>query len=184
MIALVVTGLVVSLAYATTQAGLDTASRLGLHRDVVEREMAVRALITDALRHQVDGQRGGGEVFALSDRVAANGTSADSLRLTTRGVVAPLGASAPWSVSIWLVGDTLLVEGHPIDETTGAVPLMARLGGVVQFDAQLLGRGLAASWRGAWPERDVAPDAIALTLQRSAAAPVTIVVRRGLERAP
>lgn len=184
MIALVVTGLVVTLAYATTQAGFDVEARLDRHRDAGERDVALRAILTDALRHQVDGTRGGDEVFAIADRAAANGASADSLQLTTRGMVAPLGASAQWSVSLWLSGDTLQLEGRPLDAASDAVPVTARLTGVQQFDVQALGRGLAAAWRGDWPEPDVAPDAIALSVRRAERAPLSIVVRRGLERAP
>lgn len=184
MLALVLTGLVVTLAYATTQAGFDVESRLDRHRDRGERDVALRAILTDALRHQVEGTRGGGEVFTIADRTASTGASADSLHLTTRGMVAPLGASAPWSVSVWLAGDTLHVEGHPIDGAADAVPVTARLAGVSQFDVQALGRGLASAWRGDWPEVDVAPDAMALSVGRAELAPLSIVVRRGLERAP
>ncbi len=184
MIALVVTGLVVSLAYATTQAGVDVEGRLLHHRDGEERAVAFRSLLTDALRHQVGGLRGGGAVFALADRVTATGTNADSLHLVTRGVVAPLGASAAWDVSIWLAGDTLQLEGHPVDAASDAVPIRARLGGVQQFDVQVLGRGLAAAWQEQWPEPDLAPDAIALTVRHGDVAPLALVVRRGLERAP
>lgn len=184
MIALVITGVVVTLAYATTQAGFDVESRLDRHRDLGERDVALRAILTDALRHQVDGTRGGEAVFTVVDRAAANGASADSLQLTTRGMVTPLGASAPWVVSVWRSGDTLQLAGHPLDGASDAVPVTARLTGVQQFDVQALGRGLAAAWRGDWPEPDVAPDAIALSVGRADSAPLSIVVRRGLERAP
>jgi prepilin-type N-terminal cleavage/methylation domain-containing protein len=184
MVSIVVTGLVVSLAYAATQAGFDTESRLIQHRAGSEREVAVRALLTDALRHQVDGVRGGEAVFALVDRSAVDGSSADSLHLVTRGIVAPLGTSRVWSLSAWRTGDTLQVEAHAVGADASAPPLHARLGGVRAFDVEALGRGLASSWRGDWPDDDVSPDAVALTLAHAEGAPTRIVVRRGLERAP
>ncbi len=189
MVALVVTGLVVSLAYGAAQAGFETQARLDGHRDGEEREGAMRALLVDALRHEVEGVRGGDQVFALTDRVAPDGSGADSLRITTRGVVAPLGSSAAWSVSVWLAGDTLQLLALPLPgagTATGdaGIPVSARLGGVRAFDVRALGRGPAAEWTTAWPEGDVSPDAVSLTLQHAEGAPTRLVVRRGLERAP
>jgi prepilin-type N-terminal cleavage/methylation domain-containing protein len=181
MVALVVTGLVVSLAYGAAQAGFDTEDRLDAHRAGQERAAAMRTLLADALRHQVEGVRGGDEVFALTDRVAPGGGSADSLCLTTRGMVAPLGGSEAWNVSLWLAGDTLQLLARPL---AGGVPVEARLGKVRTFDVQALGRGLAAGWSGTWPDGDVAPDAVSLTLGHAALSPSRLVVRRGLERAP
>lgn len=181
MVALVVTGLVVSLAYGAAQAGFDTEDRLDAHRAGQERAAAMRTLLADALRHQVEGVRGGDEVFALTDRVASGGGSADSLRLATRGLVAPLGGSATWNVSVWLAGDTLRLSARPL---AGGVPVEAWQGEVRSFDVQALGRGLSAEWSGTWPDGDVAPDAVSLTLGHASLSPSRLVVRRGLERAP
>lgn len=181
MVALVVTGLVVSLAYGAAQAGFDTEERLEAHRAGDEREGAMRALLVDALRHQVEGVRGGDEVFVLADRIAPGGGHADSLRLTTLGMLAPLGSSEAWTVSVWLAGDTLQLWALPL---SGGVPVEARLGGVRTFDAQALGRGIAVPWVSTWPDADVSPDAVSLTLGHAVGAPVRMVVRRNLERAP
>lgn len=181
MVALVVTGLVVSLAYGAMQAGFDTEGRLDAHRAGEEREGAMRALLVDALRHQVAGVRGGDEVFALVDRAATGGASVDSLRLTTRGVATPLGSSEAWRVALWLAGDTLQLRAVSLP---GGVPVEARLGGVRAFDVQALGRGLASPWTNVWLEGDVAPDAIALSLVHADGTTSRLVVRRGLERSP
>lgn len=189
MVALVVSGLVVTLAYATTQAGFDTESRLEAHRDGAERVTAIRALLGDALRHQEEGLRGGAVVFSLTDRVATDGSDADSLAFRSRGLVAPYGTGIAWQVALWRSHDTLHVEARPSEGGTadgreGGVPLVATLTGVTGVDVQVLGRGLAAAWSGQWPEGDVSPDAVSLLVRRGDAPPLQLLTRRGLERAP
>ncbi len=184
MVSLVITGLVTSLAYAALQAGFDTDARIAAHRDGAGREAVVRALVSDVLRHQVEGVRGGDDVFVLIDRSRSDGAAADSLRVTTRGVVAPLGASAPWTVDIWLSADTLRVEGYPLALDATIPPLSMRLFGVAGFDVRALGRGLAAVWTSSWPESDVSPDAFAISMARAGMPPSSLTVRRGLERSP
>lgn len=187
MVSLVVTGVVAAMAYAAAQAGFDTDARLQRHREAAGGATVIRALIADALRHQVEGIRGGGEIFRLTDRAAADGTPADSLQLTTRGLASPLGAGAPWLVTLWRRGDTLHLQARPLDDVAGAgrsSPIVAEMGGVRGVDVQLLGRGLAAAWRPDWPEGDVAPDAVALTVAHADRPATRLVVRRGLERAP
>jgi len=180
----VVTGLVASLAYAALQAGFDTDARVTAHESGIGRDAVVRALLSDVLRHQVEGVRGGDDVFSLADRWRSDGGAADSLRVTSRGVVAPLGASAPWSVAIWRSGDTLRVEGQPLDQSAATPPMSMRLLGITHFDVRALGRGLAAVWASTWPEADVSPDAVAISVTRAGTPPSTLIVRRGLERSP
>ncbi|MCC6769871.1 MAG: prepilin-type N-terminal cleavage/methylation domain-containing protein [Gemmatimonadaceae bacterium] len=184
MVSLVITGLVTTLAYAALQAGFDADQRLAAHRAGAGRQAVVRALLADVLRHEVEGVRGGDEVFALIDRVRADGAAADSLRVTTRGVVAPLGASAPWTVAIWLSADTLRIEGQPLAHESTTPPLSMRLPGVTALDVSALGRGLAAAWMSSWPEADVSPDAFAISMVRAGTSPSSLIVRRGLERSP
>ena len=185
MISIVVTGLVSSLAFAAAQAGFDTDARLEAYRLKGEREGVVRAFLFDALRHSVEGVRGGSAIFVLVDRAGLDGRAADSVQVVTRGVLSPLGTSEAWRVTAWLVGDTLQLEAHADGASApGSPPLTMRLGGVAAFDVQLLGRGLGARWRGDWPDADVSPEAMSLTLGRDDGAPARIVVRRSLERAP
>jgi prepilin-type N-terminal cleavage/methylation domain-containing protein len=192
LVGLVVTGMVAALAYAASSAGLATQAQLERHREGEGNDAVVRAILTDALRHQVGGVRGGQAVFAIADRVANDGSAADSLHLTTRGVQAPLGARAAWTVDAWREGDALLVEAHPIayqvplsgEASAPLAPVRARLDGVRGFDVRLLGRGPVAAWRADWVENDVAPDAVALTFLHTERAGSRLLVRRGLERAP
>ncbi|MEP7380767.1 MAG: prepilin-type N-terminal cleavage/methylation domain-containing protein [Gemmatimonadota bacterium] len=185
MIALMVSGMVATLAYAAAQAGFDTDARVSTYRDGVARDGVVRAILTDALRHQVDGVRGGATVFTLTDRSDADGRAADSLDVVTRGVAAPLGASATWRLSVWRAGDTLRIEGSSLDGAAAdRPPFSMRLDGVIAFEVRTLGRGLSARWQAQWRDDDVAPDAFALLFARRDEHPEPLVVRRGLERAP
>ena len=185
LVALVVTGLVVTLAYGTAQAGFDTDARLASYRDTSESDAVVQTLLFDALRHAVDGVRGGDAVFDLTDRQLADGTPNDSLRFSTRGVVPPLGTSGAWSVSVWSSDEGLHLSAVPESAAPSPLsPVRAHLAGVRGFDVRIIGRGLAARWSDRWTDRDVAPDAVSYALVYGEGLGPRTVVRRGLERAP
>lgn len=192
LVTLAITGMVAALAYAASDAGLAVQAQLDRLRDGDGRDAVVRALLADAVRHQVPGVRGGAAVFGVADRVAADGSPADSLYLTTRGVQVPLGASAAWRVDAWRRGDTLHLAAAPLaevgtpagDGATPLAPVRATLAGIRGFDVQVLGRGPVAAWRPDWPDGDLSPDALALTLRYADRPASRLLVRRGLERAP
>ena len=100
VIALVITGLVVTLAYAAVQGGLDTRDRLARQREQREALVTVRAMIRDALRHALPGVPGGPEVFSLVSRATPAGLASDSVTFLTRGVAAPYGTSVAWRVTV------------------------------------------------------------------------------------
>jgi prepilin-type N-terminal cleavage/methylation domain-containing protein len=186
MVALVVTSLVVSLAYAALRAGLDTGARVGAHRDGSEAAVSIRALASDALRHSVEGIRGGADVFQLSDRVGADGTPSDSLRFVSRGVEPPFGSSAPWLVTLWHSDDRVSLLAVPVDAARGVQPIRASLRGVRGLDVQALGRSSIASWSPTWSEPSIAPEAVRLAIPGGdgESLGIPLVVRTGLERTP
>jgi len=187
VVALTVTGLVIALGYAASQAGLDTEARLASYREGGERALVIRSLLSDALRHQVEGLRGGEQVFMLTNRSTSDGRPADSLQLTTKGVMPPLGASVPWIVAVWWANDSLHLAGRAA--TAGTSALRASLPHVAAFDVRVLGRGLAATWDEVWDTGDVAPEAVSWEVRPGPGASPSVhagrmVVRRSLERAP
>jgi prepilin-type N-terminal cleavage/methylation domain-containing protein len=190
MIAVVVTGIVVALAYSTAQAGFDIDRRLARHRAGADAETTMRSMLDDALRHALPGLRGGEAVFSLADRAFATGVPNDSLRFLTRGVLPPLGTSAAWVVTVSVDGDGLSFDARPASVLDEEAPVAAHLAGVRGLDVRALGAGAGTAWRRAWEETDVAPDAVSLTFIRGNAAKSargageapSLVARLGLER--
>ena len=191
IVALVIMGLVVSLAYASAQAGFDTERRLEHHRSAGEAEVTTRALLVDALRHTIPGVRGGPPVFEL---VRGAGVSGDSVVFLTRGIIPPLGTSATWKVTVAAGPHGLRLQALPQDTRTDAASrshdtagtLSAELPDVASLDVRVLGRGSSAAWSEEWTDAGVAPQAVRLTFLSPAGAAIgaPIVVRLGLERVP
>ena len=183
LVALVVTGLVVALAYAALQGGLDTRERLARHRSERESAVALREMIRDALRHAIPGVAGGPAVFTLVDRLGGGGGAADSLEFLTRGIVEPFGTSGAWRASVSVDGDGLHFSARP--EVGSAAPVVvASAVGVRDLDVRALGRGAAAEWVGAWTDAGVAPQAVMLAMAGPAGPAPPLVTRLGLERQP
>ncbi len=180
MVALVVTGLIVSVAWSTVQAGFDTEERLALTRAGEEREAVARSIIAAALRHALSGTIGGAPVFELGDGDGAS----DNLRFRTRGIVEPFGASGVWEVVLVPSERGLLVTGHPVAE--GAMPFTSRLPRISAIDVAVKGRGFREGWMATWPTVDRSPVAVRITFRDEdgleALAP--LVVRVGLEGNP
>lgn len=192
MVALVVTGLVVTLAYSTAQAGLDTGNHLTMARERDERAQVFRATLTDALRHAVKGVRGGVPVFSLSHRSGANGARIDSLSFDTRGVQQPLGASGVWRVAVWGDGSGVHLLGEPLEqggEGGSGAPIRIRVGTASSLSIEVLGRTNDSVWSDEWSDASLTPDAVAFTLGDEGSSlgnglRARTVVRVGLERAP
>lgn len=182
LVSLVVSGLVVSLAYASLQGGLDTRERLQRHRQDAEAMLALRAMLLEALRHAVPGVAGGPETFMLADRTGPAGP-ADSLAFLTRGIVSPWGTSAAWRVSLSVDVGGLLFVAHP-SGASGTAPVLARVPSVRGLDIRALGRGPLATWATTWPDAALGPQAVTVTITTADQAPMAIVARMSLERAP
>jgi len=185
MVALVVTGLVVSLAYVAAQAGFDTDDRIARARDGAESETVGRALIADALRHALPGIRGGPPVFELADARADGGEGSDSLRFLTRGIAPPHGTSGAWEM--WLAPGSrgLLVRARPVEDAAAPV-VQAELPNVKAIDVRVLSRDSRDGWLSAWNDTERSPVAVSLAFLdrngRVIGAP--LVVRVGLEGNP
>src|SRR2546427_12079374 len=67
MVAIVLTSLVVLLAYAAAQVSFDARARLGANLRTLQGARAVRALLQDALRNARTPQRQGDAGFTLKD---------------------------------------------------------------------------------------------------------------------
>ena len=119
MVALVVTGVVVLLAYGVARAGADTEARLARADAEGRATLAARTLLHGALRHAADGASEIDTVFVLDAAVDARGRHVDRLRFASYGVVPPLGAGARWAVSAEVRAAGLELLAVPADGRAG-----------------------------------------------------------------
>jgi prepilin-type N-terminal cleavage/methylation domain-containing protein len=184
MVAIVVTGLVVTLAYGALRAGTDVQDSLERFRRGTESETIARALLTDAVRHALPGARGGAEVFVLENGIDVTGRPSDRLRFLTRGVVSPLGTSAAWDVSIGSDTLGLFIVARSTEDESQRV--QARLRDVSGMDVALLPHGFRASWTDRWEDTDRSPVAVHVTFASRAGDRVIapFVARVGFGGAP
>lgn len=182
MLALVISSVVITLAYGTVRAGTDTGERAGRVRAGVQARAAARALLVDALRHALPGVTGGSAVFELTDSTGADGLPHDVLRFVTRGVLPPFGSGDAWSVRV-LVDSTVVVDAIA-EAPRGAGRYHAALAAASGLDIRVLPYGAGAPWRDVWDDAGRRPKAVSLSFVgadgRGDGPP--LVVRLGLER--
>src|SRR3712207_3074218 len=89
MIVIVITSIIALLAYGSARGAFDTDERLARARADVEGAGAMRALVSDALRHAVPAVSDDQLAFELERGVAASGLPADRVRFVSRGVAQP-----------------------------------------------------------------------------------------------
>lgn len=179
MVALVVTGLVASMAYATVQAGFDTTDRLAAAQRGAEREIVARAMLSRAVRHAVTGTIGGRPVFVLQNQPLG-----DALAFQTRGIAEPNGASDVWEVALRSDANGLRFDGHATNDP--ARSFSATLSRVQRVDIRVRGRDVRDGWFEDWPFVDRSPVAVTIAFLDASGRPVgaTLVARVGLEGNP
>lgn len=182
VISLVITGLVVTLAYAAVQGGMDTRDRLARQREQREALVTVRGMLRDALRHALPGVPGGSDVFSLVSRTTPAGWPIDSVTFLTRGVIAPYGTSAAWRVTVSVDSAGLHVLAVPAEG--GADVIAAVVTGVTGLDVQATGRGMVTTWMNDWNEPSVAPQGATFSFTDARGSTQPLVARLSLERVP
>jgi prepilin-type N-terminal cleavage/methylation domain-containing protein len=179
MVALVVTGLVVSIAYASVQAGFETSDRLAAAQSGTERELIARAMLSRAIRHAVPGALGGQPVFLLRNQPLG-----DELAFRTRGVAEPNGASEVWEVGLISDAEGLRVTGHAADDPSQS--FSALLPRIQRVDVRVRGRDFRDGWFEDWPFVDRSPVAVTIAFLDASGRPLgaPLVARVGLEGNP
>lgn len=155
LVALVVTGIVVTLAYGTLRAGLDTSARLDDRRARAEALTAWRALLGDALRHVERGVADDDTVFAVATDVRG-----DALRLVTRGIAPPQGAGERWWLTLAPTPDGVRLDAVP--ERAGA-PVHVLLRDARALRVTVLPYA-GSAWSRGWARPSAAPAAVAVRL--------------------
>ncbi|MES3033944.1 MAG: prepilin-type N-terminal cleavage/methylation domain-containing protein [Gemmatimonadota bacterium] len=153
MVALLIGGVVVLLAYSTLTAGLDVQQRVATARESDASASALRAMLGDAIRHAVPGDAESPRGLHLTR--GADGQPA--LSLVTRGVDAPMGGSGAWQVLLATDTSGLTLSARSRDGSRGVLRLSSR--GTRRLDVRFL--PIASSeWRAQWDDATRLPDAV------------------------
>mgnify|MGYP001810169263 CR=1 FL=1 len=166
MVALLVTALVVGLGYATLGSAMDTQDRTSAVRDAATSQAAARALLTDALRHVVDGRAIDSEGWHATP--ATDGTTA-RLAFVSRGLVSPLGASGRWQVVVAPHEGALWLSAESLD--AAAPRLAVRLPNTTAMRLRFRSR-TDAGWVSRWDDATRVPLAIEVQWLDAAGQPV------------
>jgi prepilin-type N-terminal cleavage/methylation domain-containing protein len=187
VVALVVTGVVALLAYATLQAGLDTSERVERADATLSGHAVARSLLIDALRHLPEGGGAAFEapLFILEDRTSRSGLPADVLTFVSHGFGRAPGTSGAWLVTLGPVEDGVRLRAAPLDTSEGA-PMDVTLAGARGLDAHVLARSAETAWLNDWSALGRVPAAVRIELfdesGRPAASP--LVAHAALEAVP
>jgi prepilin-type N-terminal cleavage/methylation domain-containing protein len=153
-IALVIGAVVVLLAYSTLHAGMDVEDRVSAARDADESTTAMRALLTDAVRHAVTGDAR--DMRGMHMETDAHGQPA-RLEFMSRGVDAPLGGTAAWQIVLSSDTAGVTLNATPLDSSRTPLRLSAR--GARAFAVRFLPIDDDA-WRTQWDDPARLPFAL------------------------
>jgi prepilin-type N-terminal cleavage/methylation domain-containing protein len=168
MVALVLTSIVVMVAYAMAQATFDARARVGARLHQIESAHALRELLRDALRNARAPQHPGDPGMSLS-----NGR----LSFVAAGGAAPLDPDYDWLVTITPSARGLEVVAVPLGHAP-ATQVSFRVSDVTRWDVQLLAPQ-GSHWLNAWSEPKLMPRAVAIAFWNGdtpASAPLHLVL--------
>lgn len=170
--ALTVLALTATVAAAAVQAAGGAGSRVSAQRRASAADAAVRALLTDALRHQPPPSLVDAPLLAITP-----GADGPTVSFPSRGVVPPYGTGPVWRVTVARVGDSLVVDALP-PTAVEAAPRHLALAGVSAMTVRVHDGAPGAAWRPDWPLAQRAPRAvdIAWTRDGQAAAPLRVLL--------
>jgi prepilin-type N-terminal cleavage/methylation domain-containing protein len=184
VVALVLTGLVSSIALAAVQAAYALDERLEEHRVGGEAQTIVRALLLDALRHPPEegGAAMNDMLLELDDRVSASGLPADGVRFLSRGVTPPLGTSETWAVSLTTLDEGVRLRAAPVGVSATA-PIEAWIGAANGLSVCVLYRVGDREWSDRWDVAGRVPAAVEVVFLTASGVPAfpPLVVHAGLE---
>jgi prepilin-type N-terminal cleavage/methylation domain-containing protein len=151
MVAIVLTSIVVLVAYAMAQAGLDARARFAARLSDVQSTRAARQILRDALRNARAPQHMGDPAGGFS---LANGT----LSFVAAGGATPLDPDYDWRFTIAPAGTGLAVSAVALGHTTPA-QVAFTIPGVTRWDVWLLSAD-GQDWLTDWNDPKEMPRAI------------------------
>src|SRR2546427_1938772 len=153
MLAIMLTGLVVLLAYGAAQVSYDAHARLSAELRALQQARALRELLQDALRSARAPQRPGDPRFTLH---------AGRLSFVTAGGGPPLDPDYDWLLTIEPGADGLDLSATPVGRAP-ATPVTIRVPGVTRWDVRVRAAG-ASQWLAAGAMTSGLPRGTAITL--------------------
>jgi prepilin-type N-terminal cleavage/methylation domain-containing protein len=150
IVALVLTSLVVMLAYGAARVSFDAKTRLGAERRTLQGQRAARQMLADALRNLQPPLRPADPPFELHG---------DRLSFVAAGGAAPLDPDYDWLISVAPAGDRVAVIAKPLGN---APPEEVRftLPQVTRWDVRVLVPGNTVGWLREWPAGSQMPKAV------------------------
>lgn len=159
--ALTVLALAATVAAAAVQAAGGAGARVSAQRRGSAAETAVRALLTDALRHPAPASMVAGPLLAISQEAEG-----PALTFLSRGVVPPYGTGPVWQITVRRAGDSLVVAAIPMAAESGT-PRRVALGGVSALAVRVHDGVTPDGWRADWPLAQRMPRAVELAWTRA-----------------
>jgi prepilin-type N-terminal cleavage/methylation domain-containing protein len=157
MLAIVLTSLIVLLAYGAAQVSYDAHARLGADLRGLQEVRALRELLRDALRGARAPQRPGDPLFTLQ---------AGRLSFVTAGGGPPLDPDFDWLVAIAPGAEGLELSATPVGRVP-AIPVAIRVPAVTRWEVRARAAG-ATPWLSEWSKTSALPRVVAITLWHDA----------------
>jgi prepilin-type N-terminal cleavage/methylation domain-containing protein len=150
IVALILTSLVVMLAYGAARVSFDAKARLGVERRTLQGQRAARQMLADALRNVQP---------PLSPADAPFELHGDRLSFVAAGGAPPLDPDYDWLISVGPAGDRVAVVAKPL----GNAPVQQvsfTLPQVTRWDVRVLVPGNTVGWLREWPAGSLLPKAV------------------------
>lgn len=177
LVAIVLTSVVSLLVYGAAQAARDTQVRVAAERSSLQRAMAMRLLLADALAGAQTTFRSLDTVLVLENRVNGRGIPQDRLTWVSSGDFPPLSPGVDWTVTLEATSAGLLLSGRPRGVRAGARRL-ALLPGISGLEIRVKQTGKDPNWSAEWKFPTALPKAAQLTYwAESGPAGVPLTVR-------
>jgi prepilin-type N-terminal cleavage/methylation domain-containing protein len=181
LVATVLTAVVSLLVYGAAQAAHDTQARIKAERSSLQRALAMRLLLQDALAGAQTTFRAADTAFVLEDRVTTRGIPQDRLTFVSSGDFPPLSPGVDWIIAVEPTSTGLLLSGRPRGLGTRSRRL-ALLPGISGLEIRIK-QTRDADWSSRWNFPTALPKAVQLTYwAESKPVGVPLTVRLALGR--
>jgi prepilin-type N-terminal cleavage/methylation domain-containing protein len=162
LVAIVLTAVVSLLVYGAAQAARDTQVRVEAERSSLQRALAMRLLLEDALVGAQTTFRALDTVFLLENRVSNRGIPQDRLTFVSSGDIPPLSPGVDWIIAVEPTSTGLLLSGRPRGLRAGSRRL-ALLPGISGLEIRVKQTGKDVNWSSQWNFPTALPKAVQLT---------------------